>query len=92
MEVLGWHKMTPQDKADLETFLDAGLALSITDAIADRAIALRQARKLSLGDALIAATALEHDFELLTRNADDFKQLPGLKWSNPFDQAPASTP
>ena len=92
VEVLGWHKMTPQDKADLETFLDAGLVLSITDAIADRAIALRQARKLSLGDALIAATALEHDFELLTRNADDFKQLPGLKWSNPFDQAPASTP
>jgi predicted nucleic acid-binding protein len=59
VEVLGWHKMTPQDKADLEIFLDAGLVLSITDAIADRAIALRQARKLSLGDALIAATALE---------------------------------
>ncbi len=25
VEVLGWHKMTPQDKVDLETFLDAGI-------------------------------------------------------------------
>lgn len=90
IEVLGWHKLTPQDKADLEIFLAAGVVLSISDAIADRAIALRQARKFSLGDALIAATALEHDLELATRNADDFKHAPGLKWSNPFDQAPTT--
>lgn len=88
VEVLGWHKLTPQDKADLEIFMAAGVVLSISDAIADRAIALRQARKFSLGDALIAATSLEHDLELVTRNADDFNHVPGLKWSNPFDQAP----
>ena len=89
IEVLGWHKLTSQDKTDLEIFLTAGVVLSISDAIADRAIALRQARNFSLGDALIAATALEHDLELATRNADDFKHVSGLKWSNPFDQAPA---
>jgi predicted nucleic acid-binding protein len=90
IEVLGWHKLTPQDKTDLEIFLAAGVVLSISDAIADRAIELRQARKFSLGDALIAATALEHDLDLVTRNADDFKQVPGLNWSNPFDQAPTT--
>lgn len=90
VEVLGWHKLTSQDKTDLEIFLAAGVVLSISDAIADRAIALRQVRKFSLGDALIAATALEHDLELATRNADDFKYVPGLKWSNPFDQAPTA--
>lgn len=90
IEVLGWHKLTPQDKTDLEIFLAAGVVLSISDAIADRAIGLRQARKFSLGDALIAATALEHDLDLVTRNADDFKQVPELNWSNPFDQAPTT--
>lgn len=90
VEVLGWHKLTPQDKADLEIFMAAGVVLSISDAIADRAIALRQARKFSLGDALIAATALEHALDLVTRNADDFKHVPGLKWSNPFYQAPTT--
>jgi toxin FitB len=90
VEDLGWHKLTAQDEADLNTFLAAGLVLSITDAIADRAIAMRQARKLSLGDALIAATAIEHDLELSTRNIGDFKHIPGLKWSNPFDHAPVA--
>lgn len=90
VEVLGWHKLTPQDKADLEIFMAAGVVLSISDAIADRAIALRQARKFSLGDALIAATALEHDLDLVTRNSDDFQHVPGLKWSNPFDQTPTT--
>ncbi len=92
IEVLGWHGLTPQDKADLETFLAAGPVYSITDAIADRAIALRQARKLSLGDALIAATALEHGLELSTRNVGDFKHIAALKLVNPFDHAPAAPP
>ena len=47
-------------------------------------------RLVALGDALIAATALEHDLDLVTRNADDFKHMPGLNWSNPFDQAPTT--
>ncbi len=92
IEVLGWHKLTLPDKTDLETFLAAGLILSITDPIADRAITLRQAHNLSLGDALIAATALEHNLELSTRNTDDFKHIPGMKWYNPFDHAPTGLP
>ncbi|MCB1278153.1 type II toxin-antitoxin system VapC family toxin [Prosthecobacter sp.] len=92
VEVLGWHRITPEDKRDLESFLAAGTLLSITDAVADRAIELRQAGKMSLGDAFIAATALEHDLELLTRNTDDYKRITALKWSNPFDQAPVQSP
>ncbi len=51
VEVLGWHRMTPEDLQDLETFLAAGALLSITDTIADRAVKLRQQKKMSLGDA-----------------------------------------
>lgn len=90
VEVLGWHRITPEDKNDLEAFLAAGSLLSITDAIADRAITLRQTKKMSLGDAFIAATALEHDVELATRNIDDYKHISDLHLSNPFEKAPAA--
>ena len=88
MEVLGWHLITPEDLADLTTFMDAGTLLSITDTVADRAVILRQQRKMSLGDALIAATALEHGCELVTRNTQDFRHIPGLPLANPFDRSP----
>ncbi len=92
VEVLGWHRITPEDKNDLESFLAAGSALSVTDVIADRAIELRQQKKMSLGDAFIAATALEHDLELSTRNIDDYKHITDLRLFNPFENTPKAQP
>lgn len=86
VEVLGWHQITPEDQQDLEEFLATGTLLSITDAVADRAVLLRQQKKMSLGDAFIAATALAHDALLATRNTDDFEHIVGLRLFNPFDQ------
>jgi hypothetical protein len=56
----------------------------VTQPIAERAVELRQRQKLSLGDAIIAATALVHDCELITRNIVDFEEIPGLRLVNPF--------
>jgi len=39
---------------------------------------------MKLGDAVIAATALEYGVPLVTRNVDDFKHIPGLQIINPF--------
>ena len=88
VEVLGWHLITPEDEADLTTFMKAGTLFSITDSVADRAVILRQQRKISLGDALIAATALEYGCELVTRNTHDFRTISGLSLVNPFDRGP----
>ena len=85
-EVLGWHRITPEDAADLEEFLAAGTHLSITDEVVNKAIELRQQRKMSLGDSLIAATALLHGLELVTRNTDDYKHIAELRLLNPFDE------
>jgi hypothetical protein len=57
--------------------------LPLTPAITDRAIALMEALTLSdglqMGDALIAATALEHQLTLLTGNAKHFAAIDTLK-------------
>ena len=45
---------------------------------------LRRAHNLSVADAIIAATDLEHNIELVTRNTDDFKNIKHLKLFNPF--------
>lgn len=58
VEVRGCHKLTDRDRSFFEAFFAVLEILPITDGVLDRAIALRQARKMSLGDAIIAATAL----------------------------------
>ena len=46
--------------------------VSVTDGATKKAIALRQRRKMSLADSILAATALENDWELVSRNVGDF--------------------
>jgi predicted nucleic acid-binding protein len=41
-------------------------------------------KKMSLGDALIAATALENDCVLWTANIEDFEHIDGLRLHNPL--------
>ena len=57
--------------------------LPLTPAITNRAIALMETLTLShglqLGDALIAATALEHGFPVLTANTRHFSPIEGLQ-------------
>jgi hypothetical protein len=45
---------------------------------------LRQQRKLTLGDALIAATCLERGYTLATCNIGDFAWIEELKVFNPL--------
>ncbi len=50
--------------------------------VAERAGRMRRAGALRTPDALIAATALERQLVLVTRNARDFQSVPGLKLRN----------
>lgn len=63
--------------------------LPVTSEIADRWGTLDGHRQISgaplnTADGLIAATALEHDLTLVTRNVRDFRDL-GLNMLNPWD-------
>lgn len=39
---------------------------------------------MSLGDALVAGTALAYELTLITRNVDDFSRIEGLSILNPL--------
>ena len=59
-----------------------------SQAVLDQAVVLRQQRKMSLGDALVAGTALAHGLTLVTRNVEDFQWIRGLSLLNPFESEP----
>jgi toxin FitB len=87
LEVLGFTGLTAELLSAYEALLDKLTNHAVTLDIIARAVALRRQRKMSLGDALIAATALERGLTLLTRNVRDFQWIPSLKILNPFDEA-----
>ena len=55
------------------------LILPITDEVIAEAIRLRQQRKRSLGDLIIAATSLLCKLPILTNNTADFEDIAGLE-------------
>jgi len=85
IEVLGYHLLVDQERQFLEKFFEAAIVLTISESVVNQAIQLRQVRRMSLGDAIIAATALSHGFKLVTRNVRDFSWIQGLSLLNPFE-------
>ena len=85
VEILGYHKLQTAEKVALTELLDNLELIYLTPACYEIAIQLRQQRKLTLGDALIAATCLERGYALATRNILDFTWIDGLKVINPLE-------
>ncbi len=68
------------DEIELRRFLAGFDVCPITNEVADFCVKLRQKHKLRIPDALIWATALNYECQLVTRNSRDFKmQHPSLR-------------
>ncbi|MCP4423841.1 MAG: type II toxin-antitoxin system VapC family toxin [Chloroflexi bacterium] len=85
VEVLGYHQLTKVERTYFSEFFQAAAILPLSNSVIEQATKLRQLRKISLGDALIAATALVHDLKVITRNQKDFDWIPNLSVHNPID-------
>lgn len=75
LEVLGYHGFDANGKQNMTDLFDSLKIIPIDSTIIDKAVELRQLRKMSIGDAIIAATALLKNSEIVTRNVTDFKRL-----------------
>lgn len=66
MELLGFHRITQKEEILIKRKLENFTYIPLTKCIEDKVINLRQSRKIKLPDAIIAATALYSNIELLT--------------------------
>jgi predicted nucleic acid-binding protein len=84
MEVLGYNAPA-EILQNLSDFLATGEILNISDEVANQTILIRRLLpRIKLPDVIIAASALANNHTLLTRNTDDFKNIPGLHLENPW--------
>ncbi|MCC6568075.1 MAG: type II toxin-antitoxin system VapC family toxin [Anaerolineales bacterium] len=86
LEVLGYHKLKTNEKATLESLFAETSVIYPFAEVFQKAIELRQQRKVSIGDALIASTALVHHFALATHNTSDFDWIDGLDLTDPLSK------
>ncbi len=85
MELLGWYRASTEQLIPVEQFIRLATILPLQENIILKTIQLRQQHQIKLPDAIIAATALEHELKLLTRNESDFNRISNLEVINPHN-------
>ena len=84
IEALGYSQITVAELSFLEALFAECYQIELDEAIVQRAIRLRQQKKMSLGDSIVAASALQYDCELWTVNEEDFSHVEELRIYNPL--------
>jgi len=82
LEVLGYHKLTEEDRQFLEQFFRTAERLPLSEIVVQWAVKLRRRRKMSRGDSIVAGTALAYERALVTRDTDDFRWIEEIKLLN----------
>ena len=66
IELLSFPGITSSEEQQIRSFIKDCTVLFLTESIKNKTIALRRSYKIKLPDAIIAATAIENDFQLIT--------------------------
>jgi toxin FitB len=85
LEVLGYHLLKEEQRQYFEQFFQVAQVLPISQDVLNQAVILRQQKRMTLGDAIIASTALVYGLTLITRNTDDFRWITQMRLCNPFE-------
>lgn len=83
LEVIGYHQLQSNEEKLLEQFFSNIECLPISKTIINWAIQFRKQKSMSVGDAIIAATARQHKLILMTANTKDFKHIENFEIINP---------
>jgi predicted nucleic acid-binding protein len=78
LEALGFSGLSIADDKALRELFAQFEEVAVLQTVIDEAIRIRKVHKLKSPDAIIAATALIHQAEIVTRNTTDFKKVAGL--------------
>ena len=85
IEIFASDKIPESEILLLKQFVNAVTIFDVINAkIGAKTISIRQKNKIKLPDAIIAATALEYNLILMTRNVDGFKGVEGITVINPY--------
>ena len=82
--VAGRANDDPKVRSALLRFLHQWTKVDVSNQISLRAGDIVRDHGLAVPDAIIAATALRHKAELITRNAKDFRRIKGLRVRVPY--------
>lgn len=85
-EFLAWGKHTEEGFKKARRFIGFADVIPLTNEIADFTINLRRKYKITILNAVIAATALKNDLILVTGYEGDFRDVQGLEIYNPFKE------
>lgn len=77
IEFLSWHKLREDEMLAKKAadFIAHATVYELDELVANQTIKNRQKIHIKTPDAIIAATAKVHGFEVVTNNVDDFKNL-----------------
>ena len=78
IELLGWKGATAIQLAPFQNFINFATILPLDEAVIQQTILIRQTKKIKTPDAVIAATALVHGYQLITHNTTDFNSITEL--------------
>ena len=84
IELLCWDT-DAQTEQRVQNFIADSVTLKISEAVVQYCVIIRKGKKVKTPDAIIAATALAHNYTLITRNVKDFKRIDKLKLFNPYE-------
>ena len=88
LEVLGFPELNAADELGLRNLLGQFGEAPIDGAVIERAIEIPKSVRIKIPDALVAATAVIYEANLVTRNTSDFKNISGLSVLDPVTMLP----
>lgn len=78
LEILGYHKIKPEEKNRLLIFLQNMYPISFSKELIDSAISIRKNKSMRIGNAIITATSIIKNLPLITANTKDFQHIENL--------------